>query len=106
MSWLSISKLSRHSRRAAASIARSFADWLRPVLARLANSGAPLLPGPNARLEAALSNMPLGRVMFDGSERIVVCNDRYIEMYGLSRTVAKPGCPLLEFLQHRAEHGH
>jgi diguanylate cyclase (GGDEF)-like protein len=106
MSWFSIHKMARRPRRATASVARSFADRLRPVLARLADSGAPLLPGPNARLEAALSNMPLGLVMFDGSERIVVCNDRYIEMYGLSRTVAKPGCPLLEFLQHRAEHGH
>ena len=60
----------------------------------------------NRRFEAALSNMPLGLVMFDASERIVVCNDRYIDMYGLSRDVAKPGCDFLKFLEHRAQHGH
>ena len=39
--------------------------------------------------------------MFDAQERIVVCNDRYIEMYGLSREIVKPGCSLRELLHHR-----
>src|SRR5262250_2581944 len=37
----------------------------------------------NSRLLAtALNNMTQGVVMFDRSERLMVCNDRYLEMYG------------------------
>lgn len=57
----------------------------------------------NVRFDAALSNMLQGLVMFDTDERIVLCNDRYIQMYGLSREVVKPGCSLKELLIHRAE---
>jgi diguanylate cyclase (GGDEF)-like protein/PAS domain S-box-containing protein len=58
-----------------------------------------------ARLESAINNMSQGLVMFDADERVVVCNDVYIEMYGLSRDVVKPGCALIELLQHRVETG-
>jgi diguanylate cyclase (GGDEF)-like protein/PAS domain S-box-containing protein len=60
----------------------------------------------NVRFDTALSNMVQGLLMFDSAERIVVCNNRYIEMYGLSREIVKPGCSLRELLQHRAETGH
>ena len=33
--------------------------------------------------EAALNNMSEGLCMFDGSARLVLCNGRYVEMYGL-----------------------
>jgi diguanylate cyclase (GGDEF)-like protein/PAS domain S-box-containing protein len=59
----------------------------------------------NARLETALNNMSQGLIMFDSAERLVVCNDFYIEMYGLSRDVVKPGSSLLELLRHRIETG-
>jgi len=55
------------------------------------------------RLEAALTNMSQGLVMFDAAERVVICNDKYIQMYGLSRDIVKPGCSLTELLKHRAE---
>jgi diguanylate cyclase (GGDEF)-like protein/PAS domain S-box-containing protein len=57
------------------------------------------------RLEAALNNMAQGLVMFDAHERIVICNDLYVRMYGLSRDVVKPGCLLLDLLRHRIETG-
>ncbi|HUD88466.1 MAG TPA: EAL domain-containing protein [Xanthobacteraceae bacterium] len=57
------------------------------------------------RLDAALNNMSQGLIMFDAAERIVVCNDLYIEMYGLSREIVKPGCSFAELLQYRAEAG-
>ena len=60
----------------------------------------------NVRFDTALNNMVQGLLMFDSNERIVVCNDRYIEMYGLSREIVKPGCSLRELLRHRAETGH
>lgn len=58
------------------------------------------------RFNAALNNMSQGLLMFDSAERLVVCNDRYLDMYGLSRDVVKPGCSLREVLQHRTETGH
>ena len=44
-----------------------------------------------ATVEAALNNMSQGLVMFDSSNRLVVCNQRYLEMYGLSPDIVKPG---------------
>src|SRR5215211_8276119 len=51
-------------------------------------------------LATALKNMPQGVVMFE-NERFVVCNDRYLEMYGLSSEVIKPGCTLKHVIRHR-----
>src|SRR6516225_6305803 len=48
-----------------------------------------------ALLSVVLDNITQGVVMFDAAERLVVCNDRYIEMYGLSRDIVKPGCTCL-----------
>jgi diguanylate cyclase (GGDEF)-like protein len=56
-------------------------------------------------LETAINNMSQGLIMFDADERVVICNDFYIEMYGLSRDVVKPGCALIDLLQHRVETG-
>ena len=53
------------------------------------------------RLATAVNNMTQGLVMFDAAERMVVCNDRYIEMYGLSRDIVKPGCTLSDIIHHR-----
>ena len=36
------------------------------------------------RLDTAINNMTQGLLLFDSSQRLVVCNQRYIEMYGLS----------------------
>ena len=45
----------------------------------------------NARLVAALNNMSEGLCMFDASTRLILCNERYIEMYGLPAELVKPG---------------
>ena len=42
-------------------------------------------------LLAALDHMPQGLCMYDGAERLVLRNKRYIEMYGFSPDVVKPG---------------
>jgi diguanylate cyclase (GGDEF)-like protein len=52
-------------------------------------------------LHAVLDNMPQGVSMFDAEARLVFCNRRYLEMYGLSAELAKPGCSLLDLLTHR-----
>lgn len=56
-------------------------------------------------LNLALDNMRQGLVMFDRSARVVVCNARYIEMYGLSPDVVKAGSTLTELVRHGAERG-
>ena len=55
----------------------------------------------DAQLITAVNNMSHGVVMFDASERLVVCNNRYIEMYGLSCEVVKPGTTLRDVVRHR-----
>ena len=57
------------------------------------------------RLDTAINNMSQGLVLFDAAERLVVCNDLYIEMYGLSREIVKPGSSFLEILRYRAKVG-
>ena len=53
----------------------------------------------NDELSAALKNMVQGFIMFDAQERIVVYNERYIEMYGLSHEIVKPGCSFSNLLR-------
>ena len=43
--------------------------------------------------------------MFDGAGRLVICNERYIRLYGVSADIVKPGCSLLEMLEHRRQCG-
>ena len=57
------------------------------------------------RLDTALNNMSQGLIMFDSAERVVVCNDLYIQMYGLSREIVKPGCSFVELLRYRTDAG-
>ena len=57
------------------------------------------------RLEAALSNMSQGLAMFDGDRKIVVCNDRYAELYRLTPAQVKPGTPLAEIVEARIANG-
>ena len=38
-------------------------------------------------------------------QRIMVCNQRYIEMFGLSPDVVKPGCTLQDLIAHRKATG-
>jgi diguanylate cyclase (GGDEF)-like protein/PAS domain S-box-containing protein len=56
-------------------------------------------------LDTAVNNIPLGMVLFDSSDQIVICNRRYIDMYGLATDVVKPGCTLFDLLCHRKATG-
>ena len=57
-------------------------------------------------LDLALDNMTQGVVMFDGAGRLVVCNKRYLEIYGLSPDIVKPGAKLIDVIRHRAATGN
>src|SRR3954470_18510724 len=63
--------------------------------------GAAHLHADHQRLRGMLDNLPQGVVLFDAQARLVLCNERYIEMYGLSRAVIKPGATIHEMVQHR-----
>jgi diguanylate cyclase (GGDEF)-like protein len=64
-----------------------------------------ILERANATVDAALNNMSQGLVMFDSSNRLLVCNRRYLEMYGLSPDIVRPGATLREIVEHRAATG-
>ena len=57
------------------------------------------------QIDMALNNISQGLAMFDSSARLIVCNQRYLEMYGLSPEVVRPGCTLRELLNHRMATG-
>ena len=57
------------------------------------------------RLATAVNNIPQGLVLYDKSARIIVCNQPYIEMFGLSPEIAKPGCTMQQLIAHRKETG-
>ena len=57
------------------------------------------------RFDAALNNMSQGLCMLDSSLRVIVCNRRYIEMYGLSPDIVKPGVSMREIMDHSCELG-
>src|SRR5262249_9081341 len=59
----------------------------------------------DAQLITAVNNMSQGLIMFDASERLIVCNNCYIEMYGLSRDVVRPGATLRAILRSPPQSG-
>ncbi|HXF53987.1 MAG TPA: EAL domain-containing protein [Hyphomicrobiaceae bacterium] len=63
------------------------------------------LRAQNVRFDMALRNMTHGLCMFDAEQRLVVCNERYIEMYGLPPELTRPGTTLREILSHREASG-
>jgi PAS domain S-box-containing protein len=57
------------------------------------------------QLRTAIDSMPQGMCMFDRSERLVVCNTQYYEMYSLTSTDVIPGSTLSEVLTKRVAKG-
>lgn len=51
----------------------------------------------------AINCMYQGFVIFDKNERLVFCNKSYLDIYGLSHDVVKPGIILIDLLRHRIE---
>ncbi|MGP8120050.1 MAG: PAS-domain containing protein, partial [Xanthobacteraceae bacterium] len=57
------------------------------------------------RLDTAINNMAQGLLMFDAAGRLIVCNQRYLDMFRLSGEVVKPGCTLRQLMIHRKAMG-
>jgi diguanylate cyclase (GGDEF)-like protein/PAS domain S-box-containing protein len=56
-------------------------------------------------LHLALNNISQGVCFFDGAHRLIICNDRYIEMYRLPPARVRPGVLLQEIVDLRFEAG-
>jgi diguanylate cyclase (GGDEF)-like protein len=54
---------------------------------------AALAEGERRRLHTAIANMPIGFCMFDADDRLVVCNEKYAEIYKLPPEVTVAGTP-------------
>jgi diguanylate cyclase (GGDEF)-like protein len=57
------------------------------------------------RLDIAVNNMTQSLLLFDSSNRLIVCNQRYIELFGLSPDIVKPGCSFRDLIEHRKQTG-
>ena len=59
-----------------------------------------------AQLRVVLDNMPGALAYTDDDLNIVVCNDRFRDMYPVPRELIQPGRPYPDFLRYLAEHGY
>ena len=57
------------------------------------------------RLDTAINNMADGLCMFDADKRLVVCNDRYAQMYRLPPELLRPGTAHHEIIRDRIVNG-
>lgn len=60
----------------------------------------------NLQFDTALTNMVQGLCMFDRNQKLIVVNKRYLEMYGFSADVVKPGISLRELMQYSVSLGN
>ena len=60
----------------------------------------------NQRFEAAVENMTQGLCMFDGDHKLITCNKRWMELFGIPKHLGKPGAPYRDILAERVANGH
>ena len=60
----------------------------------------------NMHFNTALNNMVQGLCMFDATQTLIVANNRYLELYGFSADVVKPGITLPEIMEYSVSIGN
>jgi diguanylate cyclase (GGDEF)-like protein len=60
----------------------------------------------NVWLDAALTNMPGGLSMFNADGKLLVWNNRYVEIYGMSPDVVRQGVSITTIIEHRKQAGN
>jgi PAS domain-containing protein len=55
----------------------------------------------NLQLDRAVNNITQALIMFDSEAKLVLCNERYRHMYGLSPEMVRPGTSLQSLILHR-----
>ena len=58
------------------------------------------------RFDQAMNHMSHGLCMFGPDERLIVCNARYLDIYGLDPAIIKPGVTHRELLEHWIAQGN
>ena len=117
--WLA-ERLAAHSRPAGAYEQRhANGRWLRVEDSRSSNGGhigiriditeikqrEEQLRLENIKIDAALQNMLQGLAMFDRDGKLIVCNQKYVELYGLPDELTRPGTSHQALLAHRLASG-
>jgi len=59
----------------------------------------------NFQFDTAINNMSQGLCFFDSDHRLIVCNDRFVEMYDIAPECVSPGMSLIEIVDLRFEAG-
>src|SRR5215213_8897094 len=60
----------------------------------------------NFRFEAAVENMTQGLCMFDGEQKLIICNKRWLELFGIPLGLGRPGTTFRAVLEARLANGH
>ena len=59
----------------------------------------------NFQFDTSINNMSQGLCFFDADHKLIVCNDRFVDMYDIPRGRVGPGTPLNEIVDLRFEAG-
>jgi diguanylate cyclase (GGDEF)-like protein len=57
------------------------------------------------RLDTAINNMTQGLLLYDAEARVVLCNQRYLELYNLSPDAVRPGFHFRDLIELRKQTG-
>ena len=57
------------------------------------------------QLDSTLNNLSQGVCMYDEHRRLILCNDRYAEMFHLPHELTTPGTTLRQIFDHQVSHG-
>jgi diguanylate cyclase (GGDEF)-like protein len=57
------------------------------------------------QLDSTLNNLSQGVCMYDGHQRLILCNDRHAEMFHLPHRLTTPGTTLRQIFDHQVSHG-
>jgi diguanylate cyclase (GGDEF)-like protein len=67
---------------------------------------ADALKEQHRRFDVALNNMAHGLAMMDADMRLIVCNNRYVDMFGMSPSIARPGSMMRDLMEHSVAIGN
>jgi diguanylate cyclase (GGDEF)-like protein len=63
------------------------------------------LADQNMRFDAALAQMPIGLSMYGPDWRLMICNDRYRQMYEMPPELTRVGTPFQKIIDYRKQSG-
>lgn len=69
-------------------------------------SNAAIAQQTTSQLATTFASMPQGVTIFSADQRLVICNERYREIYGLSLQAYPPGTAFRSIVQYLADSGH